>query len=70
MKEDNDCGVDLGGGLHKIRMSIASKGKGKSGGARVITLTIFLTESYNHTPNTSFNTSIDLRGGKPGTCRR
>ena len=29
-------GVDLGKGLRKIRMSIASKGKGKSGGARVI----------------------------------
>ena len=25
-------GVDLGKGLRKIRMSIASKGKGKSGG--------------------------------------
>lgn len=33
-------GVDLGGGLRKIRMRIASKGKGKSGGARVITFTI------------------------------
>ena len=31
-------GVDLGGGLRKIRMAITSKGKGKSGGARVITL--------------------------------
>lgn len=30
-------GTDLGGGLRKIRMSIADKGKGKSGGARVIT---------------------------------
>ena len=27
---------DLGGGLKKIRMIIGSKGKGKSGGARVI----------------------------------
>ncbi len=25
-------GVDLGGGLHKVRMAITSKGKGKSGG--------------------------------------
>ena len=31
-------GADLGRGLHKVRMSIAAKGKGKSGGARVITL--------------------------------
>ena len=30
-------GVDLGGGVRKIRMALASKGKGKSGGARVIT---------------------------------
>ena len=30
------AGTDLGGGLRKIRMRIASKGKGKSGGARVI----------------------------------
>ena len=33
-------GTDLGGGLRKIRMRIASKGKGKSGGARVITFTV------------------------------
>lgn len=30
-------GTDLGSGLHKIRLAITSKGKGKSGGARVIT---------------------------------
>ena len=29
-------GVDLGHGLRKIRMAIGSKGRGKSGGARVI----------------------------------
>lgn len=33
-------GTDLGGGLRKIRVRIASKGKGKSGGARVITFTV------------------------------
>ena len=33
-------GVDLGGGLRKIRMAITSKGKGKSGGARIITFSI------------------------------
>ncbi|MCH5232914.1 MAG: addiction module toxin RelE [Muribaculaceae bacterium] len=31
-------GVDLGDGYRKVRMAIASKGKGKSGGSRVITL--------------------------------
>ena len=30
-------GTDLGDGLRKVRMKITSKGKGKSGGARVIT---------------------------------
>lgn len=35
-------GTDLGGGLRKIRMRIASKGKGKSGGARVITFTVIV----------------------------
>ena len=37
-------GVDLGNGLRKVRMSIASKGKGKSGGARVITFTAIISE--------------------------
>ena len=32
-------GVDLGRGVRKVRMAIASKGKGKSHGARVITYT-------------------------------
>jgi mRNA-degrading endonuclease RelE of RelBE toxin-antitoxin system len=30
-------GVHLGNGVHKIRMAIKSKGKGKRGGARVLT---------------------------------
>lgn len=37
-------GVDLGGRLRKIRMAITSKGRGKSGGARVITLNVILTD--------------------------
>lgn len=37
-------GVDLGSGLHKVRMSISAKGKGKRGGARVITYKIFQEE--------------------------
>ena len=36
-------GSDLGGGVRKIRMAIGSKGKGKSGGARVLTLTVLVT---------------------------
>ena len=38
LMQNPDMGTDLGNGLHKVRMSIASKGKGKRGGARVITL--------------------------------
>ncbi|MBP9150805.1 MAG: type II toxin-antitoxin system RelE/ParE family toxin [Flavobacteriales bacterium] len=37
LKEDPQQGTALGNNCFKIRMSIASKGKGKSGGARVIT---------------------------------
>lgn len=37
-------GVDLGHHLRKVRMSITSKGCGKSGGARVITYTVILTQ--------------------------
>jgi len=37
LKEVPDSGIHLGQGIHKIRMAIASNGKGKSGGARVIT---------------------------------
>ena len=37
-------GVELGHHLRKVCMSIASKGKGKSGGARVITYTVILAE--------------------------
>jgi mRNA-degrading endonuclease RelE of RelBE toxin-antitoxin system len=36
--EDNPTmGVPLGGNFFKVRLAIASKGKGKSGGARIIT---------------------------------
>ena len=35
-------GVNLGNNVRKIRMRIASKGRGKSGGARVITITVKL----------------------------
>lgn len=36
-------GTDLGGGLRKIRMSVSSKGKGKSGGARIITFNVIVS---------------------------
>jgi mRNA-degrading endonuclease RelE of RelBE toxin-antitoxin system len=37
LKENPEKGVPLGNDLYKIRLAIASKGRGKSGGARVIT---------------------------------
>ena len=37
LKEEPDSGIHLGHGIHKIRLAITSKGKGKSSGARVIT---------------------------------
>ena len=37
LKDDPQQGKALGNNCYKIRLAIASKGKGKSGGARVIT---------------------------------
>ncbi|MDO5523490.1 MAG: type II toxin-antitoxin system RelE/ParE family toxin [Bacteroidia bacterium] len=34
------AGIHLGGNIRKVRMAIGSKGRGKSHGARVITVTI------------------------------
>ena len=38
-------GDELTPGIRKVRMSITSKGKSKSGGARVITYTVLATEN-------------------------
>lgn len=37
-------GDDLGGGVRKIRLAISCKGKGKSGGARILTLNVLVKE--------------------------
>ena len=37
-------GTDLGGGKRKIRLKVASKNKGKSGGFRVITFNVVQTD--------------------------
>ncbi len=44
LKENPTQGTDLGNGLRKVRLAISSKGKGKSGGARIITHTVILNE--------------------------
>lgn len=42
---DPYLGTDLGHRLRKVRLAITSKGKGKSGGARVITYTVILAQT-------------------------
>lgn len=44
LQENPFQGVELSPGIRKIRMAIASKGKGKSGGARIITYTVIAAE--------------------------
>ena len=45
LKEKPTTGVPIGHNCYKIRLAIASKGKGKSGGARFITHVIFIEET-------------------------
>ena len=53
LSDNPDYGTALGNNFYKIRLSITSKGKGKSGGARVITYlkitlnTIYLTSIFD-----------------------
>lgn len=42
LKENPDAGVSLGGGKRKIRLGVKSKGGGKRGGLRVITLNVII----------------------------
>lgn len=45
LKEEPEKGTSIGHNCYKIRLSIASKGKGKSGGARVITHVVFMYDA-------------------------
>lgn len=60
-------GTPLGGNLFKIRISIESKGKGKSGGARIITFVlhqdekILLAEVYDKSNYSTANEKEILR---------
>ena len=40
IRKDPFQGIDLGGGIHKVRLAVTSKGKGKSGGMRIITFSL------------------------------
>ncbi len=44
LKANPFIGTDLGNGIRKVRMAITSKGKGKNGGARVLTLNILVND--------------------------
>lgn len=46
LEKNPHLGTDLGNGYRKVRMAIKSKGKGKSGGARVITLDTLELDGY------------------------
>lgn len=53
LSENPNLGTPIGSDCHKIRIAISSKGKGKSGGARMITYvrivnkTVFLMDIYD-----------------------
>ena len=55
LKEDPEQGILLGQNCYKIRFAITNKGKGKSGGARIITNlviadeTVYLISIYDKT---------------------
>jgi len=42
---DNTASIDLGGGIYKYRLLVKSKNKGKSGGFRIITFEILMSET-------------------------
>lgn len=44
LKENPLQGVEIAPNIRKIRMAVSSKGRGKSGGARVITLNALVSE--------------------------
>lgn len=71
LKENPEQGTSLGNNCYKIRLAIASKGKGKSGGARVIThlqvtdKNVFLLSIYDKSEQDSIsdkdiNSLLDL----------
>ena len=42
LRSNPEIGDKLGGNARKVRMAIASKGKGKRGGARIITCNVLI----------------------------
>lgn len=65
LEKNPQMGIDLGNGYRKVRMTIGSKGKGKSGGARVITLNLierndclYLIYAYDKSDAESVNLDV------------
>ena len=65
LEKNPQMGTDLGNGYRKVRMTISSKGKGKSGGARVITLNmverngcLYLIYAYDKSDADSVNLDV------------
>ncbi|MDR3697167.1 hypothetical protein [Mucilaginibacter sp.] len=44
LAKNPEMGTPLGSNMYKVRMSITSKGRGKSGGARIITCVVYKRE--------------------------
>ncbi len=63
LEKNPTLGISLGKGCYKIRVAISSKGKGKSGGARLITYIrvvegkVFLLDIYDKSSKASLTTS-------------
>jgi len=63
LKKKPASGTSLGDGTYKIRMAISSKGKGKSGGARIITYfvdkdnIVYLLSIYDKNEETNISDS-------------
>jgi mRNA-degrading endonuclease RelE of RelBE toxin-antitoxin system len=61
LKNDPYLGTPLGGNCYKVRLAISSKGKGKSGGARVITFVhvvgrkVYLLDIYDKSESDSLS---------------
>lgn len=45
LSQNPNMGKDLGSGVREIRMAVKSKGKGKSGGMRVITFNVIVDQT-------------------------
>ena len=68
LEENPTKGIDLGNNIYKIRLAVKSKGKGKSGGMRIMTQvkiikeTVYLFSIYNKgdTDNISDNKISEL----------